>query len=98
MQTYKKGKSSKYTPPSISKDAQCFEDGKEERFVRSIRNKELEKKIHPYLKDDFIGSEAEFWKLLHRLKGLSKEEEIEKLRKYLKISRKEAEKLLEPFF
>ena len=34
---------------------------------------ELERKLAPFLVDDFIGSEAEFWRLMHRYLKLKKQ-------------------------
>lgn len=69
-----------------------------ERGFAMTKKAEIEKKLSYYLADDFVGSEVEFWKLLHKINKLDKEKEIEKLQNYLQISRKEAEKLLKPFF
>ncbi|MHA1835034.1 MAG: hypothetical protein ACTSV7_13745 [Candidatus Baldrarchaeia archaeon] len=63
------------------------------RSSRQESVKELEKQLEPYLADDFVGSEAEFWRLSHRYLGLTKEQLCKEIVKSLNINKTEAEKL-----
>ena len=56
-----------------------------------------EDKLAPFLKDDFLESEADFWRLHHKQLGITKEDLIKEAITYLKVNKKGAEKLLKGF-